>query len=100
MLVKCTYIFHVNDAVYSFIQQPELLKLKEEVSRIRAKIKSSKKEKEKKEDEKRKHEKEVRKLKALLDEVNREIHQLTEQGQDGVGKLQLADSQLMEYHRM
>ncbi|KAJ8639255.1 hypothetical protein MRB53_015949 [Persea americana] len=81
-------------------KQPELLKLKEEVSRIRAKIKSSKKEKEKKEDEKRKHEKEVRKLKALLDEVNREIHQLTEQGQDGVGKLQLADSQLMEYHRI
>ncbi|RWR83973.1 structural maintenance of chromosomes protein 1 [Cinnamomum micranthum f. kanehirae] len=81
-------------------KQPELLKLKEEVSRIRAKIKSSKKELEKKEDEKRKHEKEKSKLNSLLIEVNGEIRQLTEQGQDGVGKLQLADSQLKEYHRI
>lgn len=74
--------------------------MKEEISRIRSKIKSSKKELEKKGDEKRKHEKEVKKLQNELHDVNEAIRQLTEQGQDGVGKLQLADSQLAEYHRM
>ncbi|XP_028550354.1 structural maintenance of chromosomes protein 1 [Dendrobium catenatum] len=81
-------------------KQPELLKLKEATSRINSKIKSSKKELEKKREEKRKHEKEILKLENDLADVKRAIDALNEHGQDGVAKLQLADNQLEEYHRI
>ncbi|KAI0510191.1 hypothetical protein KFK09_010791 [Dendrobium nobile] len=80
--------------------QPELLKLKEATSRINSKIKSSKKELDKKREEKRKHEKEILKLENDLADVKRAIDALNEHGQDGVAKLQLADNQLEEYHRI
>lgn len=80
---------------------PELLKLKEEMSRINSKIKSSKKELEKKKVEKRKHADEIIKLQNDLRDITRKLDELNEQqGQDGGGKLQLADSQLREYHRI
>lgn len=81
-------------------KQPELLKLKEATSRINSKIKSSKKELEKKREEKRKHEKEILKLENDLADVKKAIDALNEHGQDGVAKLQLADNQLEEYHRI
>ncbi|XP_073102546.1 structural maintenance of chromosomes protein 1 [Elaeis guineensis] len=81
-------------------KQPELLKLKEEISRINSKIKSSKKELEKKKEDQRKHAKEIQKLQKDLHDVTEAIRELNEHGQDGVGKLQLADNQLKEYHRI
>lgn len=71
------------------------------MSRINSKIKSSKKELEKKKVEKRKHADEIIKLQNDLRDITRKLDELNEQqGQDGGGKLQLADSQLWEYHRM
>lgn len=81
-------------------KQPELLKFKEEISRINSKIKSSKKELEKKRGDQRKHAKEIQKLQEDLHDVTEAMHKLNEQGQDGVGKLQLADNQLKEYNRI
>ncbi|PKA58748.1 Structural maintenance of chromosomes protein 1 [Apostasia shenzhenica] len=81
-------------------KQPELLKLKEGISRINSKIKSSKKELEKKKEDKRRHEKEIVKLENDLADVKEAIRQLNEQSQDGTAKLQLADNQLKEYHRI
>lgn len=81
-------------------KQPELLKLKEEISRINSKIKSSKKELEKKKEDQRKHAKEIQKLQKDLHDVTEAIHELDEHGQEGVGKLQLADNELKEYHRI
>lgn len=71
------------------------------MSRISSKIKSSKKELEKKKVEKRKHADEIIKLQNDLRDITRKLDELNEQqGQDAGGKLQLADSQLREYHRM
>ncbi|XP_008805238.1 structural maintenance of chromosomes protein 1 [Phoenix dactylifera] len=81
-------------------KQPELLKLKEEISRINSKIKSSKKELEKKKEDQRKHAKEIQRLQKDLHDVTEAIRELNERGQDGVEKLQLADNELMEYHRI
>lgn len=81
-------------------KQPELLKLKEEISRINSKIKSSKKEIEKKKEEQKKHAKVVQKLQKDFDDVSESMRELNEQDQDGVGKLQFADTQLEEYHRI
>ncbi|RWW20667.1 hypothetical protein GW17_00015214 [Ensete ventricosum] len=85
---------------FSFSQQPELLKLKEEKSRINSKIKSSIKELEKKKKDQRKHAEEIGKLQKDLHDVTEAIHELNEQAKHGVGKLELADDQLSEYHRM
>lgn len=70
------------------------------MSRINSKIKSSKKEMEKKKEEQRKHSKVVQKLQKDFHDVTEAMRELNEQGQDGAGKLHLADSQLEEYHRM
>jgi structural maintenance of chromosome 1 len=81
-------------------QQPELLKLKEAISRITQKIKSSGKELEKKKEDQKKQGKEIAKLQKDLRDVTAALNELNEQGQEGGGTLQLADSQLKEYHRM
>ncbi|XP_020081936.1 structural maintenance of chromosomes protein 1-like [Ananas comosus] len=81
-------------------KQPELLKLREQISRIKSKIKSSNKELEKKKEDQRKHAEEIKKLQKDLHDVTDAIHRLNEEGQDNIGKLQLADDQQMEYHRI
>lgn len=82
-------------------QQPDLLKLKEQISRIKSKMKSCSKELERKKDEKRKHAGEVKRLRDDLDDVRRSIEKLNDQGHStSIGKLELADDQLMEYHQM
>ncbi|XP_010262325.1 PREDICTED: structural maintenance of chromosomes protein 1 [Nelumbo nucifera] len=81
-------------------KQPELLKLKEEMSRINSKIKSSRKELDKKIEDRRKHDEEIKKLQNDLHDVTIELNSLNEKGQDGAGKLQLADSQLKEYNQI
>ncbi|KAH9288968.1 hypothetical protein KI387_033085, partial [Taxus chinensis] len=81
-------------------KQPELLKLKEEISRISQKIKSNGKELEKKKEDKKKQVKEIEKLQRDLQNVMPSLNELNEQGQEGGGTLQLADSQVKEYHRI
>ncbi|XP_078182558.1 structural maintenance of chromosomes protein 1-like [Carex rostrata] len=82
-------------------KQPDLLKLKEQTSRIKSKMKSCAKDLEKKNEEKRKHEREVKKLRDDLEDVRRSIEMLNDQGHNSsIGKLELADDQLMEYHRI
>ncbi|XP_042517356.1 structural maintenance of chromosomes protein 1 isoform X2 [Macadamia integrifolia] len=81
-------------------KQPELLKLKEEITRINSKIKSSKKELDRKKDEQKKHVELIEQLKNDLQDVAAKLNDLHEKGQDGVGKLQLADDQLKEYNRI
>lgn len=81
-------------------KQPELLKLKEAISRITQKIKSSGKELEKKKEDQKKQGKEIAKLQKELRDVTAALNELNEQGQEGGGTLQLADSQLKEYHRI
>lgn len=93
MYIACLKFSHLS-------QQPELLKLKEEKSRINSKIKSSLKELEKKKKDQRKHAEEIVKLQKDLQDITEAIHELHEQGKQGFGKLQLADDKLSEYHRM
>eukprot|EP00252_Welwitschia_mirabilis_P022634 TRINITY_DN6180_c0_g1_i1.p1 TRINITY_DN6180_c0_g1~~TRINITY_DN6180_c0_g1_i1.p1 ORF type:complete len:1224 (-),score=352.15 TRINITY_DN6180_c0_g1_i1:258-3929(-) len=81
-------------------KQPELLKLKEEISRVTQKIKSTAKDIDKKKEEKNKQAKEITRLQKDLLEVTAALNELNEQVQEGGGKLQLADGQLKEYHRI
>nr|CAB3481779.1 unnamed protein product [Digitaria exilis] len=81
-------------------KQPELLKLREQISRLKSKIKSCKKEIDKKKDDNKKHLEEMRRLQSALVDVTKAIEELNEQGQDKSEKLQLADDQLQEYHRI
>uniref|UniRef100_A0ACD6ACR5 Uncharacterized protein n=1 Tax=Avena sativa TaxID=4498 RepID=A0ACD6ACR5_AVESA len=81
-------------------KQPELLKLKEQISRLKSKIKSCNKEIEKKKDDNKKHLEEMKRLQSALADVTSAIEELNEQGQDKGVKLQLADHQVQEYHRI
>ncbi|EEE53687.1 hypothetical protein OsJ_37035 [Oryza sativa Japonica Group] len=81
-------------------KQPELLRLKEQISRLKSKIKSCNKEIDKKKDDSKKHLEEMKSLQSALVDVTRAIDELNEQGQNKSDKLQLADDQLQEYHRM
>ncbi|CAM8933284.1 unnamed protein product [Rhodiola kirilowii] len=80
--------------------QPEFLKRKEEVSRVKSKIASIGKELQKKRKEKKKHDEEIKKLQKDLQAVSEQLHELNEQNPDDGGKLQLAETQLNEYHRI
>jgi structural maintenance of chromosome 1 len=74
--------------------------LKEQISRLKSKIKSCNKEIDKKKDDSKKHLEEMKSLQSALVDVTRAIDELNEQGQNKSDKLQLADDQLQEYHRM
>ncbi|KAL6868090.1 hypothetical protein ACP4OV_014935 [Aristida adscensionis] len=82
-------------------KQPELLRLKEQISRLKSKIKSCKEEIDRRKDAKNKHLEEMKRLQIDLDDVTSAIKELNEQGrQDKTAKLQLAEDQLQEYHRI
>ncbi|XP_058197124.1 structural maintenance of chromosomes protein 1 isoform X2 [Rhododendron vialii] len=80
--------------------QPEVVKLKEETTRISNKIRSSGKDLKKKKEERRKHADEIKKMQNDLNDLTRQLDELHEKAQDGGEKLQLADSQIGEYHRI
>ncbi|XP_026449761.1 structural maintenance of chromosomes protein 1-like [Papaver somniferum] len=80
--------------------QPELLKSKEELSRISSKIKSRKKELEKKKEERRKHGEEIKRLESDFHQISKKLDDLHEKSQHGSGKLQLEDNKVLEYHRI
>lgn len=82
------------------MQQSELVKLKEEITRINTKLKSTSKELNKRREEKRRHVEEIAKLENDLRDVTKQLEELREKSQDAGGKLQLVDSELETYHQM
>lgn len=84
----------------SLWQQPELLKLKEQMTRIKSKLKSTQKEFDKKREEKKKHAVKVEKLKKDLMVATQKLKEVEENGPDVGGKIQLSESQLQEYYRV
>lgn len=91
----CTFFFYCNAW-----QQPELLKLKEETSRINSKIKRTRKELDKKIEQRRKHGQYIKELQKGIQDLNAKLDDLHEKGRDSGEKLQLDDQALREYCRM
>lgn len=81
-------------------KHPEILKMKEEITRISQKIKNSEKDLVKKREEQKKQGKEITKLQKDLQDVTAALNELNEQGSEGTGPLQLAESQMQEYQRI
>ncbi|KQK04529.1 hypothetical protein BRADI_2g14075v3 [Brachypodium distachyon] len=81
-------------------KQPELRRLKEQISRLKSTIKSCNKETDKTKDVNKKHLDVTKRLHSALVDVTRAIEELNEQGQNKSVKLQLADDQVQEYHKM
>lgn len=82
------------------MQQPELLKLKEETSRINSKIKRSRKDLDKKIEQRRKHAQYIKELQKGIQDLTAKLDDLHEKGRDSGEKLQLDDQELREYCRM
>ncbi|XP_009766461.1 structural maintenance of chromosomes protein 1 [Nicotiana tabacum] len=80
--------------------QPEVVKLKEEMNRIASKIKNTTKDLDKKREEKRRHADEVKKLQSDLRDITKQLDEVRQKSQEAGGKLQLADSQLETYHQI
>nr|XP_016495926.1 PREDICTED: structural maintenance of chromosomes protein 1 [Nicotiana tabacum] len=80
--------------------QPEVVKLKEEMNRITSKIKNTTKDLDKKREEKRRHADEVKKLQSDLRDITKQLDEVRQKSQEAGGKLQLADSQLETYHQI
>ncbi|KAL0561481.1 hypothetical protein IC582_001909 [Cucumis melo] len=80
--------------------QPELLKLKEETSRINSKIKRTRKELDKKIEQRRKHGQYIKELQKGIQDLNAKLDDLHEKGRDSGEKLQLDDQALREYCRI
>lgn len=75
--------------------------MKEEITRVKQKIKAGEKDLEKKMEEQRKQAKEITKLLGDLEDVTASRDKLNEQqDKEGGGRLHLAESQLEEYNRM
>ncbi|KAK9055706.1 hypothetical protein SSX86_026791 [Deinandra increscens subsp. villosa] len=80
--------------------QPELLKLKEEKTRLQAKLKNTGKELDKRKEEKKKHTIEIEKLKNDLEDLTKQLDNLQTKGKSKGGKLHLGDDQLEAYNRI
>lgn len=94
-------IYGLFDIFFCFcLQQPELLKLKEEMSRINAKIKKSEKELARKEQERRRHKEDVKELQKGIQDLTAKLEDLHEKARDSGDKLKLDDTELREYFRM
>ena len=94
-------VLNCGDALDCGLQNPEVLKLKEEMSRISQKIRNCEKDLEKKKEDKRKQGSQIENLQRTLQDVTQSMNELiAQQEREGGGRLQLAESQMMEYHRM
>ncbi|KAI3741954.1 hypothetical protein L1987_59633 [Smallanthus sonchifolius] len=80
--------------------QPELLKLKEEKTRLQAKLKNTGKELDKRKEEKKKHMGEIKKLKNDLEDLTKQRDNLQTKGKSEGGKLHLVGDQLDAYNRV
>lgn len=81
-------------------QQPELLKLKEEMTRITSKIKKGKKELDKKKVERTKHDADIALLQNDIQDLTAKMADLQEKGRDVDDELDLQGNDLEEYFRM
>lgn len=86
--------------LFTCFQQPELLKLKEEMSRINSKIKKNKKELDRKREDRRKHAAEILALQKSIQDLTGKLDDLNEKGRESGEKLKLDDKELREYFRM
>lgn len=84
----------------SSLQQPELLKLKEEMSRISTKIKKGKKELGKKKEEQRRHAADIAVLQTEIQDLSLKMADLKEKGQNVGDQIKLDGNDLEEYFRM
>ncbi|KAG8387646.1 hypothetical protein BUALT_Bualt02G0043000 [Buddleja alternifolia] len=80
--------------------QSELVKLKEEITHITTKLKSTNKELSKRKEEKRRHGVEVEKLENDLKDVTEQLNDLREKSPDAGGKLRVVDSELETYRHI
>ncbi|KEH41986.1 ICE-like protease (caspase) p20 domain protein [Medicago truncatula] len=81
-------------------KQPELLKLKEEMSRISTKIKKGQKELGKKREEQRGNAKDIADLKSGIEDLTGKMKDLKEKGRNVGNQIQLDDNDLQEYFRI
>ncbi|CAN1270479.1 Structural maintenance of chromosomes protein 1 [Linum perenne] len=81
-------------------QQPELLKLNEEMKRLSSKIKSTRKDLDRRKEERKKNTGEVQELESGIKDLMAKLEDLNERSKDSSGKLPLADSQLSEYFQI
>lgn len=82
------------------LQQPELLKLKEEMTRISSKIKKGKKELGKKTEERKRHAADIADLQRGIQDLTAKMVDLQEKGRDVGDQLKLDGNDLEEYFRM
>ena len=80
--------------------QPELLGLKEQISRLKSEIERCNREIDRKKDANKKHLEETKRLYSILVDLTADLEELNEQGQDKTVELQLTDNQFQEYHRL
>lgn len=82
-------------------KSPELLKLKEEITRLSQKIRNCEKDLEKKKEDKRKQGSQIENLQRSLRDVTQAMNELiAQQDREGGERLHLAESQMLEYHRI
>lgn len=92
-----------NKFVLSFLsclQQPDLLKLKEEMARINSKIKKGKKELDRKREERRKHATVIKDLQRDIRDLTAKLEDLQEESRNVGDELKLDGNDLEEYFRM
>lgn len=82
------------------MQQPELLKLKEEMTRINSKIKKGKKELDKKREERRRHAADIAELQRGIQDLAAKMADLQEKSRGVGNELELDGDDLEEYFRM
>lgn len=86
--------------LFTCFQQPDLLKLKEEMSRINSKIKKSKKELDRKREDRRNHATGILALQKSIQDLTGKLSDVIEKGRESGEKLKLDDEELREYFRM
>nr|TKW10721.1 hypothetical protein SEVIR_6G185300v2 [Setaria viridis] len=90
----------LDENCISFLQEPELLQLKENISWLKSKIEICYKHIDEKKDDNKTHVEKIQKLQSDLVDVTRAVEELNEKGRDKSGKLQISDDQLQEYQRL
>ncbi|CAL5001681.1 unnamed protein product [Urochloa decumbens] len=81
-------------------KEPELLQFEESISWLKSKIKRCSKHIDEKKSDYKTHVEKIQKLQSDLVGITGAIEELNEKGRDKSGKLQFADNQLQEYHRL
>lgn len=89
-----------NKWFFLLVQQPELLKLKEEMSRINSKIKRNKKELDKRKEERRKHASDIKELQKGIKDLEAKQKDLQDKGCNSGEKIEFDKEKLDRYFQM